>query len=774
MTAGFAQAQDTAVVFDSAFLQADDAAALDMSRYARGNPVLPGRYDVDVWMNGEWQARKPIRFKAWEERADASPCIAHDELLAYGLDPAAAFPVDDDPCLPLDRRMASATTRFDVSEQRLDIEVPQAAMSRRRPGAAAPAQWDRGVTAALLSWRASVRHAISSHRPDTSVHVGADAGINAGAWRLRHAGAWWGRRYGPRHTYVERLLAGWRSQLRAGAFPLADDMFAPVQLRGISLASDARMAADALGGYAPRVKGMAASHAIVRITQNGILLRELAVPPGPFEVDDLYAAGRGGDIEVDIEEHGRHRTFRVPYFPVPELLREGRTAYVFSAGRGVVAKGRSPGIVQASWRHGFPGDLTAYAGGRASRGGTSVLVGGAVATLVGAFSADVTRSRLPEGGRGLLWRMRHGRQWTDGTLVSLGVAQARDGGSRSQCMRRVDVLVQRDLGRRGILGLNASHCHVRVGGAGLEQAMSWARSWDSLSMDIMLRRSRRRDVAGRYVDTSGQLSLSMPLGRPASSANLHATILGGGHAIGARVGIHGSAGESTDTQYGVAVGRDSGQGNRLDASLSRRASAGELIATIDRSPSTRAASLSASGGLVFHREGVTPAQRLGDAVALVRARGAQGAGVTGGTGVKIGRRGYAVVPYLTPYRWNAIDLDPAGTSLDVGFVSTHRRVAPTAGAVVPVTFETELAKTVLATGRLPDGRALPFGAEVLDLENRSVGLVGQGGRIFLRTERTSGQWTVRWSGDSASQCILRLQAGTTTAAGDPRLTGVCE
>jgi outer membrane usher protein len=771
MAARFAHAQEAAaVVFDPAFLAPDDAAALDLSRFARGNPVLPGHYDVDVWMNGEWQARKPVRFDNWKDRVEANACIAHEELVAYGLDPAAPTINDDhDPCMPIDRRIASASTRFDVSEQRVDIEVPQAFMARRRSGAVPANQWDQGVTAGLLAWRANVRHAASSRRRDTAFVGGADAGINAGAWRLRHAGSWSGKRYSYRHTYLERSLGRWRSQLRLGEFPLADDMFAPVQLRGVSLASDAQMAADALGGYAPRVRGIAAAPATVRITQNGILLRELVVPPGPFEVDDLYAAGRGGDIEVDIEEHGHHRTFRVPFFPVPELLREGRTAYALSAGHGVLAHNRSPGLVQARWRHGFPGDTTAYAGARLSQGGTSVLVGGAVATLAGAFAVDVTRTRLPKGGSAMLWRMRHGRQWADGTLVSLGAASGR--GSR----RRIDVLVQRDLGHGGILGLSTSHV-VRAGGQGsaLEQAISWARAWHSLNVDVMLKRSRRRDGADRQVDASGQLSFSMPLGVPASSTNLQATVLEGAGTIGTRVGIHGSAGEAAATQYGVAVGRDRRQGNRLDVSISRRQAAGEVVATIDHSPSARAASLSASGGLVFHRGGITPAQRLGGAIALVRARGAEGAGVAGSMGARIDRHGYAAVPHLTPYRWNAIDLDPTGTSLDVGFVSTHRRVAPTAGAVVLAPFETELAKTVLVTGSLADGRPLPFGAEVLDATGRSAGLVGQGGRIFLRTEHTEGQWTVRWSGEAPSGCILRLQASTPTAAGERRLTGVCD
>jgi outer membrane usher protein len=772
--AGRVHGQDApAVDFDPAFFMPGDAATLDMSRFARGNPVLPGPYDVDVWMNGEWQARKAVRFAAWKDRGEAIPCIAMDEFVAYGLDPSAASAVNDAPCEPLGGRIASATTRFDVSEQRLDIEVPQAVMARRRPGIVPPTDWEHGVTAGLLGWRVAARHAATARQRDTAFVAGADAGINVGAWRLRHGGTWAGQRYSRRHTYLERPLGAWRSRLRIGEFPLADDMFPPVRLRGASIASDARMAADALGGYAPRVRGVAASHATVRITQNGILLRELVVPPGPFEVDDLYAAGRGGDIDVDVEEHGRHRTFRIPFFPVPELLREGRTAYAASVGRGVVARGLAPGVVQASWRHGFPGDTTGYAGARLSQGTSSIVVGGAVATPAGAFAMDAFHS-MTSGGRSTLWRVRHGKQWADGTLVSLRAAQGRDMASlapRSRVvrvggMRRFDVLVQKDLGGRGSLGVNVSQATRGHGGETTrELAASWARAWDRLSMDVTIRRA---------TDTSGQLSVSMPLGVPLSTATLYASALGGQRAGGLRMGIYGSADEAGTTQYGAAMAREHGRRPRFDGSVSRRLRAGEIVASVDRSSMMQAASLSASGGLVFHHGGVTPALRLGDAMALVRARGAQGASVSGSTDTRIGRRGYAVVPHLAPYRWNAIDRDPTGTSLDVGFVSTHRRAAPTAGAVVLVPFETDVSKTLLVTARLHDGRPLPFGAEVLDAGSRSVGRVGQGGRIFLRTENSAGRWRVRWSDGTDGQCVLRLLGDVTTAAGMPRGTGVCE
>lgn len=785
MVARIARAQEAGEVeFDGAFLTTNGGPVLDVSRFSRGNPVLPGTYHVDIRMNGEWQARRPVRFESVGDRADAHACIARDELLAFGVDPAA-LPLreSDTPCLLIERRLDSATARFDVGEQRLDIEVPQAAMARRRHGVVPAEQWDDGIAAGLLSWRVNARHTSASRRNATTLLAAVDAGINAGAWRLRHAGSWAGGRYGYRHTYVERSLAVWRARMRIGDLPQTGEWLSPVRLRGISMASDLRMVADGTDGYAPRIKGVALAHARVRVTQAGVLLRELLVPPGPFEIDDLYAASRGGDIEVEIEEQGRRRTFRVPYFPAPELLREGHTAYAFSAGRAVVARRASPALVQASWRHGFARGVTMMAGARASSDSASLLLGSALSTRAGTVSAEVTHSRWPSGGQGMLWRVRHGRLWGTTTLVSVGIAYGYDSqprarsalASRQHATRRFDVLVQRELAGRGVLGVSVSHASDGSRGSTQDEAISWARHWRQLSVDLTLRRSRRNDASGRSSEATGQLSLSMPLGRSPSGAAVYATVPGGARAGAPRIGLHGIAGVDGATQYGLALARHPRGSHGVDASLSRRLPWGDLAGAIARSASSRAASLSASGGLVVHAGGVTPAQHLGDAMALVHAWGAKGAGIATGGGTRIGRRGYAVAPHLLPYRWNPIDLDPGGTSLDIAFASTHRRVAPTAGAVVRVPFETEVATTWLVTARFADGRPVPFGAEVLDSASRSAGLVGQGGRIFLRTEDTTGRWTLRWAGDAAGQCTLRLHPpAPTPAAARPHYTGVCE
>ncbi|MCV5675890.1 fimbrial biogenesis outer membrane usher protein, partial [Escherichia coli] len=55
------------------------------------------------------------------------------------------------------------------------------------------------------------------------------------------------------------------------------------------------------------------------------------------------------------------------------------------------------------------------------------------------------------------------------------------------------------------------------------------------------------------------------------------------------------------------------------------------------------------------------------------------------------------------------------------------------GAVVMTQFETDKRKPWYFVSQRPDGSPLPFGYEVEDESGNNVGLVGQGSRIFIRT-----------------------------------------
>jgi outer membrane usher protein len=170
------------------------------------------------------------------------------------------------------------------------------------------------------------------------------------------------------------------------------------------------------------------------------------------------------------------------------------------------------------------------------------------------------------------------------------------------------------------------------------------------------------------------------------------------------------------------------------------------------------ASLNVAGGIVAHPGGITFGQPLGDTVGIVEAQDATGARVINAAGLKIGPSGYALIPYLTPYQLNRIDIDPAGLSLDVQLDNTSAQIAPRAGAVVLIRFKSESGRFVLIQTRLPDGKTLPFGAEVTDASGQPVGVVGQAGRIMVRLPDETGRLSVQWQDqDVARSCSLPYQ-----------------
>jgi outer membrane usher protein len=161
-----------------------------------------------------------------------------------------------------------------------------------------------------------------------------------------------------------------------------------------------------------------------------------------------------------------------------------------------------------------------------------------------------------------------------------------------------------------------------------------------------------------------------------------------------------------------------------------------------------------SGSIVAHRGGITFSQTVGETFGIVEAKGAQGASLPGATGAKIDGDGYAIVPYLTPYAMNTVDIDPKGTSMDVEFESTSESAAPRLGSVVLFKYQTDTGRAALIRAPRAGGKALPFGAEVQNENGQSVGVVGQDSRIFTRDLYDKGTLIVKWGIATSEQCRI--------------------
>jgi len=124
--------------------------------------------------------------------------------------------------------------------------------------------------------------------------------------------------------------------------------------------------------------------------------------------------------------------------------------------------------------------------------------------------------------------------------------------------------------------------------------------------------------------------------------------------------------------------------------------------------------------------------------------------VTNTSGVRIDRRGYAMVPYLTPFSMNDIGIDPKELSTDVELKETSQRVAPLAGAVPMLKFKTAYGRSAVIRARQVDGSPVPFGATATDADGKDFGTVGQGGKLLARglvDQGNQGELKVAWEAD---------------------------
>jgi len=125
-----------------------------------------------------------------------------------------------------------------------------------------------------------------------------------------------------------------------------------------------------------------------------------------------------------------------------------------------------------------------------------------------------------------------------------------------------------------------------------------------------------------------------------------------------------------------------------------------------------------------------------------------------GQGTTIDDAGFALVPSLTPYRYNTVAINPEGMNQKAELDDGQRRVAPYAGATVKIKFKTRSGNALLIKALLANNQTVPMGADVLDENGNVIGMVGQGSQAYLRSEQPKGTLTLRWGDRPQEQCSL--------------------
>lgn len=798
---GAAQASESpnAVVdFDPSFMVGP---AVDVRRFSSGNAVLPGTYDVDLYLNDSPLGRREVHFELRSGNKSAEPCLTRSLLDAAGVDIShwpEATRDNAQQCIDLGVRIPSASYKYDGSSQHLQLSVPQADLRNMARGEVSPSRWDSGITAGMLRYDMNVYRSSAYGRTDNSLYLGMVAGMNYGGWRLRERmsldytrgiGAQWRSI----ETYAQHDLTKWKSTLTVGDNSTRGEIFDSFQLRGVQIASDDRMLPDSLRGYAPVVRGVAQTNAKVEVRQNGYVIYQTTVAPGPFEIRDLNPTGYGSDLQVTVTEaNGSQRMFFVPYASVPQLLRAGSSRFSIAAGQYRTQWGHGDGhpyVAQVIYQRGLSNLITGYTGFVAANGYVAGLFGAALNSSIGAFALDITSARTSLPGvpirQGISWRVSYAkilpqtntsltvaayRYSTSGYYSLAEAMQARsnirnygsiytDGAYRTR--DRAQLTVSQRLGESGSLyAMGSVVDYWNRGGRDLQFQIGYSNGarWGSYNISVQ----RTRDSSGRQ-DNQIYVSVSIPFGGQIESkpvfSDLNASVSIGHNQTSLQTSTSGTAGTNNAWSYGLNAGYSGGAGTRatsLGVSGSYNGGRGSANASASVGNGANQQALGVSGSIIGHAGGITLGQAIDpdDAVALIEADGAKDAAVTNAPGVKVDSSGYAVVPYLTPYRSNTITLDPQLLPDDVELESTSEDVVPRAGAVVRTKFPTKQGMPMLMRVKTASGNVAPMGANVLNEKGESMGWVGQGGMIFVRGVPQKGRLRIQWGNDHGNACVF--------------------
>ncbi|MEN5093290.1 fimbria/pilus outer membrane usher protein [Pseudomonas protegens] len=796
------------VFFDTQMLFKGENTAIDTQRFERPGYVAPGNYLLDVRVSQQWRGLLEIELRESDDPQGSQPCYDRGLLQQLGIDlqktdaavPGTLHPLRGEGvfCGDLATYIPGVTSKVDIAQQRLELAVPQYFLL---PDASTsyvdPASWDPGVTAARLNYSTNLFSSQSHGQRQTNGYAGLNMGLNLGALRLRHSGTLtWspdtGSDYQRGYIYGQTDLTAWRSQLLVGESVTDSDLFDSVSFRGLKLFSDERMLPISQRNFTPLVRGTAKTNAKVSVYQRDYLVYETTVAPGPFEIADLQAASFGGDLQVTVTEaDGQSTSFTVPYATMVRQLRPGSSRYSLTAGQVTRAGGRGlhQYVAQGTLQHGLDNRFTGYVGTAFTGSYMSGLIGAALNTAIGGFGLDLTQARtnVPANGslHGSSLRLTYSKNLHDsGTQFSLlayrystsgylGLSDAialEDFVNRGQrfesfarVRNRLDANINQQLGAgAGSFYLSGSSLNYwNRSGRAQSYSLGYSNQWRGSSYSLSVQRLRGSSgfsgIGSNSENTLFSFSLSVPLSegrRRSSQLNSYITHdqNSGAHYSS---GVSGSLGERDDASYGLSVAHDAQERNTSgNANLSYYLPQVSLSSSFSQGRDYRAQSLGASGGMILHSGGLTFSQTLSETAALVHAPHAQGASV-GYSGGRVDGQGYAVLPSLTPYQLNTVDLDPSGIADDVELQVSSRSVAPKAGAVVRLAYLTRKARAFLIDSRQDDGKPLPFAAIAVDAESaEELGAVGQGSRLVLRSGKDQGRIRIQWGAQPSEQCLI--------------------
>lgn len=801
--------------FDESFVKNLPGVKVDVARYATGNPIDPGIYTLDIFLNGRQISRENVQVV--REGAGTKACLSYDLVKSLSIKDTVFSSQQAEElrsgkqCIALEDVVKESHAAINSADMQMDISIPQIYLLRSARGYVAPEFWDKGETAFTLNYDTNYYRSVNDGREYDSFYGRALAGFNLGGWMFRHEGSLsWRRQQGDEshhynaiNTYVQRDIPQLKSRLLLGEGNTSGELFDTLSFRGAQISTVDQMWPDSQRGYAPEIRGVARTSAQVTVSQNGSKIYETTVSPGPFNITDLYPTGYGGDLDVTVKEaDGSETRFSVPYAAMTRLKRPGMTFY--SVTGGVSRKDNmayTPSVYQGTIQHGFTNSLTGYTGILGSDNYISALLGGAFGLPIGAISLDITGAQTKYGDekkQGVSYRATYSKKVaqtdTNFTLAAYRFSSSgyysydnalqinnyykknkSDGiNYLSRPKQRFSMTASQNFGESygNIYLTGFIQNYWNSTGTNTQFQLGYNNRIGRVSYTLSA--NRLLYSTGGH-DTQLSLDFSIPLGSE-SKNYVTGSATHNKEGVTAQTAVNGVLGGNDQYSYNVGASRDIDNKKSGSVSGQYRSPYSMLTASYTKGENYYSASGGASGAVVALPDGINFSAYQSTTYAVVTAADAEGARVLGYPNIVLNGSGRAVVPNLNPYRINELAIDPKGIPLDVELESTQQRVIPVEGAVVRLDYKTSKGKPLLIRANQPDGNALPFGASVNDENGNLVTTVSQGGQIYVRLNKDVSRLHVSWGKAENDNCLVNLESGVVQSSDNQtlaRLTTTC-
>ncbi|AVF33434.1 fimbria/pilus outer membrane usher protein [Rahnella sikkimica] len=809
---GSAARAENDLQFNPAFLNGEGSNIADLSWVNAGGELPPGEYNINVYVNNNYAFTGNITFTVDKENANSepAPCVTPEQMAAMGIDTAQAqggtMPLTQK-CVFLNHYFPGTQIDFDQKTLTVNISVPQRFMLNLPRGYVSPQSWESGITSAWFNYvinGANNQYQGESSADREQLFASLNSGVNLGAWRLRDFTTWTKENNELTHvqTWLQRDLPALRAQFYAGETYTSAQIFDSVGLRGVALSTDDNMLPASLSGYAPDIRGIARSNATVTVRQNGNIIYQTSVSAGEFVLKDLYPTASGGDLSVTITENDGSKTqYSVPFASVPNLVRAGQFKYSLGAGKfRPVSNQDSPAFMQGEMFLGWKYGLTFYGGTQLSQNYTGVALGvGQNMGSFGAYSLDLihARSTLADGNsyNGDSVRVRYSKlindvgtrlnfySWrfsTEGFYTLSDTAYKGMSGGRSTQVTESDgtittsyenvydlrmsrksknqLLLSQPMENLGSVSLSwdqQTYWNTSKSTQGVQ--FSWNNTFKNVSVGVNFQRST--SLYDNQKDNIVSLSLSVPLGNPSFSTRArYSATQSDSNGATHSVGLSGYVPGKDNLYYSVNQRYSKQQQYGGDTALQYQGQWGDYNLGYSYSANSRNLSYGMSGGAVLHEDGLTLSQPLGNTNILVKAPGAANVEVRNHKGIKTDSRGYAVIPYATPYRVNRVVLDVTTAGNNVELDNAVINATPTDGALVRATIPTRVGLKAMLVIRNKNG-VLPFGTVVslMDAKNDSSSIVGDNGSLYLSGLPESGSVRAVWGTGNGKACTAKYQ-----------------